>query len=108
MNIDDVKSLTPGFQLDLQSPISMTEANALRDRQKSIINLLTDLKTIVSDLQTKVSSLSSRVDNANELSNQLSNQLNSVSMKVNDIAASYDARLKRVESAAAEALDTKK
>lgn len=104
MNIDDVKSLTPGFQLDLQSPISMTEANALRDRQKSIINLLTDLKTIVSDLQTKVSSLSSRVDNANELSNQL----NSVSMKVNDIATSYDVRLKRVESAAAEALDTKK
>lgn len=104
MNIEDLKSLTPGYQPDLNGPISNAEASALRDRQKSILNLLTELQAAVSELQTKVSSLTARVDNANELSNQL----NSVSMKVNDIAASYDARLKRVESAIAEALDTKK
>lgn len=104
MNIEDLKSLTPGYQPDLNGPISNAEASALRDRQKSILNLLTDLRSAVSELQTKVSSLTARVDDTTELSNQLK----SVSMKVNDMASSYDARLKRVESVPAETLDTQK
>lgn len=93
MNINDLKSLTPGFQLDLQSPISLAEATALRDRQKSILNLLTDLQSTVYELQTKVSSLSSRVDDAKELSNQV----NSLAAKVNDMSASHGARLTALE-----------
>lgn len=94
MNIEDLRSLTPGFQLDNNSPISVTEANALRDRQKSILNLLIELKIAISELQTKVSSLSSRAEDSKELSNQF----NSLATRVNDMAASHGARLSILET----------
>lgn len=78
------------------APIGQAEAAALRDRMKSLMNMISGQAEALSKIDEAVHSLRPRVDDADETRRQL----NFLATKVNDMAvmqATIDARLKVVE-----------
>lgn len=85
-----------GLQIDTNAPVSIAEANALRDRIKSFMTMLSAMQEHISNLDQQSSNLNSRADDADEVTKQF----RSLASKVTDMAAvqrDVIARLKVVE-----------
>lgn len=88
MNADSLKAAqeafaaTIGYQPDLNTPITQAEATALRDRHKSMMNMLSGLQEHIAKLDNEVQSLRSRADDADETAKQL----RSLAARVGDMA----------------------
>ena len=85
-----------GIPSDSNQPVTVAEANALRDRIKSFMSMLSAMQEHVGNLDQKSSDLKSRADDADEVGKQF----RSLASKVNDMATVQKdvvARLKVVE-----------
>ena len=60
-----------GYQQDHAAPISSAEAAALRDRVKSLLNLLTSQAEKLAKADAEIQALRARADDADETSKQL-------------------------------------
>lgn len=70
-----------GYQASAAKPVSQAEASALRDRMKSLIDMITRQAEGLAKAQAEIQTLRARADDADETSRQL----RALAMRVSDL-----------------------
>jgi ABC-type transporter Mla subunit MlaD len=91
---DTLQQLIAGHMPDTNQPISQAEAAAIRDRLRSLINLITRAEEHYSQLDSKVQELRARAEDAEEVAKQFKH----LAIKVQELVANVKDLTTRVQA----------